>query len=186
METKNFDHFQDRSARLLRNTLAHALGAALASRSPAPFRQRGRELLARIDNSVHQAFVRDRLTRYERAFTEIMDLGPVGAWEQALVLWNHRLFFEVHEVLEGIWMPAGGPRRQALQAMIRAAGAYVHLEEGHTQSARSMAAKAAASLRAHGHELPPFSGLERLLPALDRLDAEPPMLEITMKGANCR
>jgi uncharacterized protein len=186
MDTKSFDHFRDRSARLLRNELTHALGAALASRSPEPFRRRGRELLARIDNPEHQAFLRDRLTRYEQAFAEIMALGSAGPWEQALVLWNQHLFFEVHDILERIWLPAVGARRLALQAMIRAAGAYVHLEEGHTQAARRMAAKAAAALRAHGHTLPSSFGRERLLTALDHLDTEPPTLKIPAKAANSR
>jgi uncharacterized protein len=186
MTTESFDHFQDRSARLLRNDLTHALGDALASGSPAPFRQRGGELLARLSNAGHRAFVSHRLTRYERAFAEILALGPVGSWEQALVLWNQHLFFEVHAVLEGMWLPATGARRQALQAMILAAGAYVHLEEGHRQTARRMAAKAAASLRAHGHALPPFSGRDRLLAALDRLDVDPPRLEIAATDASSR
>jgi uncharacterized protein len=169
---------RDRTARLLRNQLSHALDEALAGQSPAPFRERGHELLARAEKPAYQAFVRDRLARYDRAFAEIAARGLDRPWEQALVLWNHRLFFEVHDLLELEWRQAREGQRLALRAVIQAAAVYVHLDRGNSSAARRLAARAILGLRAHGRELPPFSGLAQLLTALEHLEAEPPRLEI--------
>jgi uncharacterized protein len=179
MEPTPFDPFQDRQARLLRNELSHALVRALETSSPRPFKLVGQELLARVTDTVHRTYISDRLARYDHAFAAIRELGPTGSWEQALVLWNHLLFFEVHDVLETTWRHAEGAKREGLQAMIRAAGVYVHLEQGNLPGARRMAAKAVISLRAwRSNGLPPFASRKRLIDALERLDPEPPRLKI--------
>jgi hypothetical protein len=41
-------------------------------------------------------------------------------------LFNHREFFECHEVLEEAWTPERGPRRLFLQALIHFAVAFYH------------------------------------------------------------
>jgi hypothetical protein len=168
-----FDPFADREARLLRNGLAGSLLVALTTGDPGAFRQKGGELLARAGAPVHRAYLEDRLRRYEAAFAAIDRLDIGDPFAQALVLWNHGLFYEVHELLEPLWRQSQGPRRQALQAMIRAAGAYVHLEAGNHKGARSMAAKAITGLQASSSGLPPFAGRERLLAALANLEPAP-------------
>jgi hypothetical protein len=60
-----------------------------------------------------------------------------AAW-MARALWNERLFFEVHEVLEAVWKTAGGAARQALQGVIQIAVAYHHLAHGNVRGARSL------------------------------------------------
>jgi predicted metal-dependent hydrolase len=176
MEEKHFDPFADRQARLLRNALAGSLVAALRTGNAEPFRQKGRELLSRTTDPVHRAYLVDRLQRYVEAFGVIEGQRLVENFAQALILWNFRLFYEVHELLEHLWRQSSGPLRGALQAMIRAAGVYVHLEAGNRRAARSMAAKAAAGLCANGEALPPFVGKEQLLTALADLDLAPPVL----------
>jgi predicted metal-dependent hydrolase len=173
---EGFNPFTDRHARLLRNGMAGSLVAALRAGGPGPFRQKGRALLARKAEPVHRAYLKDRLRRYECAFAEIEGRDVAGLFAQALVLWNHGLFYEVHELLEPLWLQSTGPRRRALQAMIRAAGAYVHLEAGNREAARGMAAKAAAGLAADGSALLPFAGREQLVAALVSLDQAPPRL----------
>ena len=60
------------------------------------------------------------------------------ALHQAAALWNERLFFEVHEVLEAVWKTATGDVRQALQGLIQIAVAYHHLAHGNLRGARTL------------------------------------------------
>jgi hypothetical protein len=67
---------------------------------------------------------------------------PVGgAVEQAAALWNERLFFEVHEVLEAVWKTATGEVRRALQGVIQIAVAFHHLAHGNLRGARTLLAE---------------------------------------------
>jgi hypothetical protein len=56
----------------------------------------------------------------------------------AAALWNERLFFEVHEVLEAVWKTATGAERQALQGVIQIAVAFHHLAHGNRRGARTL------------------------------------------------
>src|SRR6202007_3110756 len=56
----------------------------------------------------------------------------------AAALWNERLFFEVHEVLEVVWRSATGAVREALQGVIQIAVAFHHLAHGNVRGARSL------------------------------------------------
>ena len=72
--------------------------------------------------------------------------GPAGtgiprACRIAAALWNERLFFEVHEVLEAVWTTAAGAERQALQGVIQIAVAYHHLAHGNRRGARKLLAE---------------------------------------------
>lgn len=68
--------------------------------------------------------------------------APGGAIEraaaQAAVLWNQRLFFEVHEVLEAVWKTTTGPMRQALQGLIQIGVALHHHAHGNARGARTL------------------------------------------------
>src|SRR5262245_34562295 len=57
---------------------------------------------------------------------------------KAVALWNARLFFEVHEILEPEWKRAQGPMRQALQGLIQIAVALHHRSHGNERGARSL------------------------------------------------
>jgi hypothetical protein len=61
-----------------------------------------------------------------------------GAIARAAALWDARLFFEVHEVLEAVWQRAGGETRQALQGLIQIAVAFYHLAAGNLRGARQL------------------------------------------------
>jgi hypothetical protein len=67
--------------------------------------------------------------------------GIARACRVAAALWNERLFFEVHEVLEAVWKTAGGAERQALQGVIQIAVAYHHLAHGNRRGGRSLLAE---------------------------------------------
>jgi predicted metal-dependent hydrolase len=95
---------------------------------------------------------------------------------RALVLWDNELFFETHEVLEGLWKESGGRARLILQALIRAAGYYIHLETGNQAGAEKMAARALEVLARYREEIPPFPGLDNLLQCLAQRAVRPPKL----------
>jgi hypothetical protein len=61
-----------------------------------------------------------------------------GALQRAATLWDRRLFFEVHEVLEDVWQRTAGSERQALQGVIQIAVAFHHLAHGNVRGARKL------------------------------------------------
>ncbi len=72
--------------------------------------------------------VRDRpLARREPALAEALD--------QAAYLFDARLFFEVHELLEPYWMRSAGAMREALQGLIQIAVGFQHLVNGNVEGA---------------------------------------------------
>jgi hypothetical protein len=81
------------------------------------------------------------------------------AVERAAVLWNEQLFFEVHEVLEAVWVRETGDTRQALQGLIQIAVAYHHLAHGNPRGARTLLREGRARLETTPAEQ---------LPTLDR------------------
>ena len=95
---------------------------------------------------------------------------------QAILLWDHALFFEVHDLLEHEWMRAEGKQKEMLQALIRAAGVYVHLARGNVRGAEKMAAKAVVGLVKHRDSLPAEIDLDLLLSKLQNRDKVPPLL----------
>lgn len=74
------------------------------------------------------------------------DAGPSAAddLEAALVgaaaLWEHGLYFEVHEALEPEWAHASGDRKDALQGLIQIAVALHHWAHGNVRGARKLLA----------------------------------------------
>jgi hypothetical protein len=79
------------------------------------------------------------------------DAGLRQSVAAAAVLFDARLYFEVHEALEPHWAAASGEPREALQGLIQIAVAWQHLANGNLAGARSLLAEGAARL--HGREL---------------------------------
>jgi hypothetical protein len=94
---------------------------------------------------------------YARSRTPAAD-AVTHALRQAAALWNERLFFEVHEVLEAVWKTAAGDARQALQGVIQIAVAYHHHAHGNRRGARSLLVEGRRRLA---------GGAAAALPALD-------------------
>lgn len=170
-----FEPFQDRPSRDIRNALSEALAQAITSGGPEPFEQAASRLLAEHPAEPYRDYIGDRLARYRRALAAIKR-GITDPLRQGLVLWNERLFFEVHEVLEHAWLQADGRRKLLLQAMIRAAGVYIKLEYGYDRQAAKMAAKASEVLADSGDLLGDYFDPTELLTALAHLDPVPPRL----------
>ena len=174
----------------LRNALAelaiaalddeHAAAALdwLATPSGAPSAPAGARLTAAhlIDGGSllavhvpHAAGVAEHATRALRA-VRAYEPSPSGtplehAARATLALWNERLFFEVHEVLEAVWKTATGAIRQVLQGVIQIAVSYHHLAHGNVRGARTLLVEGRARIAgARGEKLEPID-LEHLLAA---------------------
>jgi hypothetical protein len=168
----------------LRNALAHLVLAALddadadrslawlAASAPdvAPDDVRDRLLalhLIETDGTLvdvhrpHVERVRLHATRARRAVAAFRALPPAtdrgriaAAIDRAIALWNERLFFEVHEVLEAEWTRVAGDARQALQGVIQIGVALHHHAHGNARGARTLMREGRDRLTATGHALP--------------------------------
>ena len=100
------------------------------------------------------------------------------ALRKATLLFNRWCFFEVHEVLEPVWMEEVGDVKRFLQGLIQAAVALYHLGRGNVAGARSLLTEGLAKLSPHrpsfiGVELEEFvAGLEACRAAVIRLRPE--------------
>lgn len=96
-----------------------------------------------------------RALRAAAAFRPAADADAIGiACAKAVALWNERLFFEVHEVLESEWMRAAGALRQALQGLIQVGVALHHHAHGNARGARTLMHEGRARLAANAAALP--------------------------------
>jgi hypothetical protein len=166
----------------LRNALAHVVIAALDDPDaraalawlarpdgPAPEGVRARlaaEHVVEADGALldvhrpHTERVRAHAARGERAAAAYRARAPdvaepvAGAIARAVALWNERLFFEVHEVLEAQWMRATGGERQALQGLIQVGVALHHHAHGNARGARTLMHEGRERLAANPAALP--------------------------------
>jgi len=100
------------------------------------------------------------------------DRSPAGAGVRracrvAAALWNERLFFEVHEVLEAAWKSATGAERQALQGVIQIAVALHHLAHGNVRGGRSLLVEGRGRLAGVAPDTLPVLDVTRLLATTD-------------------
>lgn len=171
-----FDPFNSRLARDIRNTLSESYGDALLRLDESVYRRQAEQWLAKNIDHDSAGYIQDRLKRYDRAFDQIFDNRILDAKFQALITWNHQLFFEVHELLERIWQQTTGNEFQALKGLIQAAGVYVHLEYNHQVAAEKLAAKSSGRIQKYGACLNFIANLDTLLDKLKTIDADPPLL----------
>ncbi|TKB10620.1 DUF309 domain-containing protein [Desulforhopalus sp. IMCC35007] len=139
MNSQKFHPFEDRFSRDMRNGLSSALAEAVETGNGKMLDKLQKDFASRKLAPCYRDYLKDRSARYEKALQLIeMDQHPI---QQAVVLWNQGLFFEVHEVLEHAWYHAKGETKLTLQALIRAAGVYVKLEYGYIDAAHKIAGK---------------------------------------------
>jgi hypothetical protein len=100
---------------------------------PAPsqaLRARTVTLVAQFQSE--QTEVTEKLNRYVAALegwrAEPQWSARETALRKAALLFNHHLFFEVHEILEAQWRTEDGTPRLFLQGLIQVAVAFYHLE----------------------------------------------------------
>lgn len=71
---------------------------------------------------------------------------PRDYFQEGIDLFNAGQFFECHEAWEYVWNRSKGDDRVAIQGLIQAAVAILHLERGNREGAESLYAKARAKL----------------------------------------
>jgi predicted metal-dependent hydrolase len=71
---------------------------------------------------------------------------PRDYFQEGIDLFNAGHFFECHEAWEYVWNRSQGDEKIAIQGLIQAAVAILHLERGNRDGAESLYAKARAKL----------------------------------------
>lgn len=170
-----FNPFEDRLSRDIRNELSNGLAEAVETGNSDKLTTIVAKLRGQHLADHYQDYLEDRYARYQQALVLIQgkNIDPI---EQAMVLWNLGLFFEVHEVLEHIWYSAEGEMKQTLQALIRAAGVYIKREYSFNDSADRIATKAIPVLEANKDILQTYFNVASLTFALKNPQLSPPTL----------
>ena len=144
---KKFDPFKNRRARIIRNTLSKSFLESLAQKDASGFQERAALYLQQDLDQVHRDYIAQRLLLYKEAFGRIKKNRIEAELGQAIVLWERQLYYEMHELLENIWINTTGTERKALQGLIQAAGMKIHAEHGNMKAACSMGRKAQQTLQ---------------------------------------
>ena len=110
MADQLFDPFNDRLSRDIRNDLSESLLTCLRERRLHPARAVADRYLADHPAPVYAAYIQDRLERYGRFLAGVAD-DETDPLRLGFALWDLRLHFEVHEVLEQAWLRAAGEEK---------------------------------------------------------------------------
>lgn len=173
---ERFDPFNNRLCRDVRNALSESFKRVLDQKEMQPA---GR-IAGFFRNDSSPACIKDyidrRLAAYARVLAHVLSHRLEHPLDIAVAIWDRQLFFETHEYLEPHWIAAAGDKKRLLQALIQAAGTYVHLEQGNLAGARSISAKAIDGLQRCSDQLAPYADPRLLVRKLSRLDPDPPLL----------
>ena len=119
---------------LLNSKLLHPSSSDVRPQCVVPSEELQGELPAATLRAEAYCRALERLSR-----RQIRATGEVGrAIEEAACLFNEGLFFEVHEVLEAVWLKQGERARPLLQGLIQIAVAFHHLENRNLKGALSL------------------------------------------------
>lgn len=112
-----------------------------------------------------------KLMRYGRVLNEWQPDATASelriALHKGVLLFNHHLFFEVHEILEAQWVKETGAVKRFLQGLIQIAVAFYHLENHNLRGAQSLLQDGLEKIAPHQ---PAFTGIE-LSPFVAHLQA---------------
>ncbi|WP_319407589.1 DUF309 domain-containing protein [uncultured Desulfosarcina sp.] len=174
IEIERFDPFNNRLCRNVRNALSENFKKVLEQKEMQPVRRAAGFFLNDPLPGCVRTYIDQRLAAYEQVLADVRNRQLDDPLDVAVAIWDRGLFFETHEYLEPYWMTADGDDKKLLQAIIRAAGAYVHLEQGNLTGAKRIAAKAMAVLEVYQDRLSPYLDPRLLLATLKSLDPMPP------------
>jgi hypothetical protein len=173
----DFDPFNDRLSRDIRNTLSESFADALVRKEPIEYRAAAEKWLAEKLAAGYLNYIQDRLHRYDLVLEKIVASRLDDAMLQSLVLWNNGLFFEFHDHLERIWQKTTGDEHQALKGLIQAAGVYIHMEHNRQDAAKNLSIKSLNLIRRYSRSLAFITNLDVLTKKLENLDPVSPILE---------
>ena len=173
-----FDPFNDRMARDIRNSLSSALISDLDSETVAAIDRVAGAWMRQELRSAYRLYIRQTLHRYHRVADRLRSEHIQDPEHQALVLWNAGLFFELHELLETVWLGTRGEGRTGLKGLIQAAGVYVHQLRGNAAAAHGLAMRARRNLLAGRDHLAFIGDLDRLIHCLEDPSRPPPTLQM--------
>lgn len=166
--TIHFNPFEDRMSRDIRNDLSKSLAEVIQTRTLTPAQAVADRYRSQNLQRGYIDYIDNRLASYTSTLELLDGAAQPDALVTAALLWDLELFFEVHEILEPLWIRAQGARKRLLQALIRAAGVYIYLEAGYPQRAAKISAKTLPVLR----ELHPMAKremrIDRLITALEK------------------
>ena len=90
------------------------------------------------------AYLRRQTSRLLDALRLVRTLGPQGdeaELRRGVALFNAGLYFECHELLEGVWRATPGPERAFYHGIVQAAAAFYHYEKRNLHGARTLLTK---------------------------------------------
>lgn len=157
MTSPGFDPFRDRQARDIRNSLSRSFLQALESRDFDLLNKSADAFQQHLRQPVYKSYINNRLNKYQKVFALVSSEKISDVLQQAEILWEHELYYEMHELVEQIWKTASGDRRKALQGLIQAAGMKIHLANNNLKGARGIGAKALVNLDKYGDRLGGFT-----------------------------
>ncbi len=177
-EITRFDPFESRLCQQVRNGLSESLMTSIQKGNTDSSQAVAEQLRQDYADPILETYIDDRITRYQAVIAQIRSANiPVDdTYAIALLLWDQGLFFEVHEWVEAKWLQSSGAEKLVLQALIRAAGTYVHLEAGSPEKAKKIAAKALPPLIQHKALVPGFFNVDLLIASLQPVNPVPPKL----------
>jgi uncharacterized protein len=183
-----FDPFKNRLCRNIRNELSESLMEAIHSQNIGTSTLVAQKYESEGAEPFIDRYIRDRMTRYQIILDQVRStqLQRHDAFMVALLLWDQELFFEVHEWLEIKWCNSQGAEKMIFQALIRAAGVYIHLEHGRIEGAKKMASKAVEGLTRYKALAPSCYNIDLLIEKLKALDPVPPKLGASPLPAESR
>lgn len=94
MAETRFNPFDDRLARDIRNGLSEAFAQGLIKMDMAPALKIARHYLQMPLDPIYETYIHKRLYCYEKALSIIHNERLTSAWDQALVLWDLKLFLK--------------------------------------------------------------------------------------------
>ena len=174
-----FDPYNDRLARDIRNSLSSALAEELTGKADGILSAVVDSWIEMVLALIYQTYIKERVALYRQAISKIRACQIVDPRYQAIYLWNMGLYFEMHELLETVWLKAIEPERSALKGWIQAAGVYEHFQRGKVDAARNLGRRAERYLRKGRSFLSFISNLDQLIEAVaDPSDVAPQIISV--------
>ncbi len=172
-----FDPFEKRLCRDVRNRLGHAFVASLRKKDNFLFRNEAADLQHLPLTTDCNTYIDSRQIHLE-ALLKIINFIPEHPdrfYGVAALLWNRKLFFEVHEWLEEKWRHTQGEEKNCLQALIMAATVFEQISYHREQPAQKLAVKTIVRINDVRALMPPPFDPDLLVRSLSNPALAPPV-----------